>query len=275
MSQGMPQENVELVLSLHAAVNGRDLEAFVAAWHPDGEYRAAIQDAVEGEAGAFRGHAGIREWWRELHDVWDDFNTRVLEIRDLGDAVVVVFVVGGRGSRSGIANAETLAHVVRVRQRKVVELHDYRSREEAFRAAGLSAPPALSLENVECLRQAEDAFNRRDRAAWLALCDPDLENVSPRGWPEAGPSPDREAVWDFFGENMAPWEDSPLSYGELFDAGEDRVVAQIRGEVRGKASGATVPWCFWQVVAFRGGKAWRIEWFTEREDALRAVGLQE
>jgi hypothetical protein len=30
---------------------------------------------------------------------------------------------------------------------------------------------AMSSENVESLRQGLEAFNRRDRAAWLALCD--------------------------------------------------------------------------------------------------------
>jgi hypothetical protein len=29
----------------------------------------------------------------------------------------------------------------------------------------------MSSENVESLRQGLEAFNRRDRAAWLALCD--------------------------------------------------------------------------------------------------------
>jgi ketosteroid isomerase-like protein len=33
----------------------------------------------------------------------------------------------------------------------------------------------MSQENVETLRQGLDAFFRRDRQAWLALCDPDFE----------------------------------------------------------------------------------------------------
>jgi hypothetical protein len=31
----------------------------------------------------------------------------------------------------------------------------------------------MSEENVEKLRQALDACNRRDEAAWLAVCDPE------------------------------------------------------------------------------------------------------
>ena len=42
----------------------------------------------------------------------------------------------------------------------------------------------MSQENLKLFREALDAFNRRDRAAWLALYDPRFENVPPRDWPE-------------------------------------------------------------------------------------------
>jgi ketosteroid isomerase-like protein len=132
----------------------------------------------------------------------------------------------------------------------------------------------MSKENVEGLRQSLDAFNRRDRAAWLVLCDPELENVPPRDWPESDPTRGREAVWDFYVEGNEPWEDSPFEYAELIDAG-NKVVADLRREVRGKASGASVAWSYWQVVTFRNGKLLRIEWFADRAEALEAGGLSE
>jgi hypothetical protein len=42
----------------------------------------------------------------------------------------------------------------------------------------------MSQENVEIGRQLADAVNRRDKAASLALCDPELEWVPPANWPE-------------------------------------------------------------------------------------------
>jgi ketosteroid isomerase-like protein len=133
----------------------------------------------------------------------------------------------------------------------------------------------MSRENVESMRKALDAVNRHDRAAWLALCDPALLNVPPRDWPESDPNRGREAVWDFFVQANEQWEDAAYEFGELIDAGDDKVVAQVRGEMRGKASGAGVPWIFWQVVTFRNGKALRFEWFADRAEALEAAGLQE
>jgi ketosteroid isomerase-like protein len=42
----------------------------------------------------------------------------------------------------------------------------------------------MSQENVDRQRQALAAFNRRDRTAWLELCDPEFETVPSGDWPE-------------------------------------------------------------------------------------------
>jgi ketosteroid isomerase-like protein len=84
-----------------------------------------------------------------------------------------------------------------------------------------------------------------------------------------------QAVWDFYVEGNQPWEDSPFENVEFIDVGNDQVVADMRREVRGKASGAAVPWRYWQVTTIRNGKLLRIEWFADRAEALKAVGLEE
>src|SRR5215216_433130 len=129
----------------------------------------------------------------------------------------------------------------------------------------------MSQENVKSVKALLDAFNRRDRAAWLAHSDPGLENVPPRDWPESDPIRGREAVWDFFVEAQDAWEESSFEYVELIDAGNDKVVADMGREARGRASGASVAWSYWPVVTFRNGKALRIEWFADRVEALEAV----
>src|SRR5213078_1078195 len=107
-----------------------------------------------------------------------------------------------------------------------------------------------------------------DRAAWLALCDPELENIPPQDWPESDPIRGGEPVFDFLAvEAQDAWEEdsSPFEYVELIDAGNDRVVADMRREVRGKASGASVAWRYWQVVTFRNeGAAYRMVRRTSR-----------
>ena len=134
--QATSQDNVELVRDVHLAVLRGDLESIISVSHPDVEYHAATQQALEGESGVFLGHDGVARWLRELHDLYEDLTSEIIELRDLGQQVLVVFVVRARGTGSGITLDQTLAQVVTVRQGQVVEVREYFSREEALEAAG-------------------------------------------------------------------------------------------------------------------------------------------
>lgn len=133
----------------------------------------------------------------------------------------------------------------------------------------------MSQENVETLRQAVDAVNRRDKALWRAACDPEIENIPPRDWPESEPTRGPDAIWDFYVEAMDSWGTGIYEITEITEVSHGDLVAHIRGELQGKVSGAPVIFSFWQVVKMRNGTAVRIEWFTDRGDALKAVGLAE
>jgi len=132
----------------------------------------------------------------------------------------------------------------------------------------------MQQENVEILRHGLDAFNRRDKAAFIALCDSGCENFPPREWPESAPIRGAEAIWDFFVETVESWEDGSFDWGELIDAGNEKVVANQRGELQGKASGAAVTWSYWVVFTFRDGKIVRWEWFADQAEALDAAGRE-
>jgi ketosteroid isomerase-like protein len=108
---------------------------------------------------------------------------------------------------------------------------------------------------------------------WLALLDPACENVPPREWPESAPIRGAEATWDFYVESVESWEEGPFEWAELVDAGNDKVIAHQRREMRGKASGAGVVWSYWVVFTFRNGKVVRSEWFADRAQAIEASGL--
>jgi ketosteroid isomerase-like protein len=131
----------------------------------------------------------------------------------------------------------------------------------------------MSQENVEIVRRQLDAFNRGDRAAWLASLAPDYE-ITPIGdWPDAGAIRGGEAGWHFY-RDVA----QTLSFGrthiEYVDAGGDKVLGHQRHEGRGRASGADVEVDYWIVTTFREGRIFRDEWFTERTEALEAVGMR-
>ncbi len=133
----------------------------------------------------------------------------------------------------------------------------------------------MSRENVDAALKGLDAFNRRDKAAWLAVNDPEVEAVPPRDWPESDPIRGREAVWDFYVENVEAFREGVLENTELIEVGHDKVVGHVQGEMQGKTSGASVAFDLWTVGTYRDGQALRVEWFAEREQALAAVGVRE
>jgi ketosteroid isomerase-like protein len=132
----------------------------------------------------------------------------------------------------------------------------------------------MSQENVETLRQSFEAFDRRDRSAWLASHDQDVEVVTDRYWPEANAVRGRDAAWEFYVKVAEAFERLLARDAELMDGG-DAVVAHQRSDVRGRASGAEVELDYWVVVTFQDGRIVREAWFEDRAEALEAAGLSE
>jgi hypothetical protein len=60
----------------------------------------------------------------------------------------------------------------------------------------------MSQENVELVRQAIDAWDRRDYTAWFALHDPNYDVVSSRFLPETEVVRGREPAWEFYLSNQ-------------------------------------------------------------------------
>jgi|SRR5829696_2134906 len=133
----------------------------------------------------------------------------------------------------------------------------------------------MSQENVEITRQTLDAFNRGDKGAWLAMFDPDAEMVPAPEWPENAPIRGAEAIWDFYVEVTGAWEEGLSEFGEVINAGADKVVANNRRDAHGRTSGAGVEFSYWTVGTYQNGKVVRIEWFADRAKALEAAKLRE
>ena len=127
---------------------------------------------------------------------------------------------------------------------------------------------------MENARRALDAFNRGDKAAWLAEFDPDVVMIPAREWPENAPLRGADAIWDFYMAVTSTWDEDSGQYGEVIDSA-DKVVINNRREARGRASGAGVGFSYWCVATYRNGKPVRLEWFATRAEALEVAGLSE
>jgi len=70
------------------------------------------------------------------------------------------------------------------------------------------------------------------------------------------------------------FSDLDASIEEWIDAGDD-VIALLRVTVRGRKSGVPVEHHEAHVWTVRNGKLWRLRIYETREEALKAVGLEE
>ena len=82
----------EMVRRAAEAVNGRDIDALVAMFAPDG-----VWDASPAGLGLFEGHAAIRGLYHDWYAAYDEYEHVVDEFGDLGNGVsLAVYLERGR-----------------------------------------------------------------------------------------------------------------------------------------------------------------------------------
>jgi ketosteroid isomerase-like protein len=132
----------------------------------------------------------------------------------------------------------------------------------------------MSRENVERVRQAYDAINRRDLEAVLALTDPDVVIVPRILAVEGGALSGHEGVLAWWDGLSSAFPDVTLEVVDLREH-EDVTVANLR--IRGSGEGSGTPFVddVWHVCRFRSGKVVWWQTFGSEAEALEAVGLRE
>ena len=128
----MSEENVEVVRRLNEAFDARDIEAFVAAHHPDAEVVVLRSQLM----GPYRGHEGVRRMASEAFDT-ADLQLRIDEVRDCGDNRVLV-LGHQHGIVRGVPFDRVLAQVFWIEVGKVARSEAFATVEEALEAVGLS-----------------------------------------------------------------------------------------------------------------------------------------
>jgi ketosteroid isomerase-like protein len=133
----------------------------------------------------------------------------------------------------------------------------------------------MSEESVELVYLANDAVNRRDLDALLALADPNVEYSPLIRALEGGRALRGHAGVRSWWKNMlgiAP--DFSTQVEDVRDLG-DLTVARVRLRGHGIASGASIDRQAWQVAEWRQAKCVRWLTFDSEATALEAAGLSE
>ncbi len=136
----MSEENVELVRRLLGMFADRDHEAVFAFYDPEIEWIAGPGHA-DFQQGTYRGHEGVRAYWRGWLQAWKDLDFEVQDIFDAGDDVVALICNQHQsGRRSGIrTEVAPYGLVFTFRDGKVVRWRSFADQQAALDAVDLRA----------------------------------------------------------------------------------------------------------------------------------------
>jgi ketosteroid isomerase-like protein len=133
----------------------------------------------------------------------------------------------------------------------------------------------VSRENVEVAKRVIDAFNRGDMDEVFALLDPNVR------WTTADDEPDpqtyvgHEGVRQLIASLLDIWEQGfTVKAHEFIDLG-DIVVMPFTAPVQARGSGVALNAEETHVFTMHRGKIVRVREYRTRDDALKAVGLEE
>ncbi|HEV3376142.1 MAG TPA: nuclear transport factor 2 family protein [Thermoleophilaceae bacterium] len=120
-----------MVKAVFAAFAERDVERVLELTDPEVEFTTVTSDYA-GRTEPYRGHEGMRQYFRDVALVWEDLRLTPREFREVGDSILVTGRVNAR-SPARIFDGST-GWVWRVRDGRVVYGRVYPSARDAERA---------------------------------------------------------------------------------------------------------------------------------------------
>ena len=132
----MSEENVQIARRAWEAFQRGDMDAFVSFWDPEIVYD--LQHFHNWPESSYHGVDGIRRFLTEWLEMWGEYEVDVEEVLAAPDGrVVSLFTHRAKGGQSGLPIVLPMAHIVTLRNGKVIRFDVYDDRAEALAAAGL------------------------------------------------------------------------------------------------------------------------------------------
>jgi ketosteroid isomerase-like protein len=133
----LSQGNIEIVRDSWKAFADGGLDALAEFWHADINWRA-MEGALD-DVGEIRGKEAARRYVQDWLDTFDNVTVVPDDLLDVGDdRIVATHHMTGRARLSGIETELRYAVVYTLRDGKIVRGREYRERNEALRAVGLT-----------------------------------------------------------------------------------------------------------------------------------------
>ena len=131
----MSQENVELAQRAFDTFNRRDFSAYFQLFHPELTYRNRED---EPDVRLYQGLEDYKGYVASFLEIFDDLRFETHDFIDLGDEVIAVTDLVGRGRSTGAEVRGSYVFLLRLRGGVIVQGREYAGKEEALEAAGLS-----------------------------------------------------------------------------------------------------------------------------------------
>jgi ketosteroid isomerase-like protein len=134
--RSVSREAVEIVQRIYDAVARRDTATVMSLYHQDIEWDDSQLPEAEltDRTGVVRGRDAIRDLFRDWYEAWESFEDHCDEVIDAGEQVISIVTRRGRGRASGALTSSRRAGVWTVRDRQVVSVVWFPTREEALQA---------------------------------------------------------------------------------------------------------------------------------------------
>ena len=127
----MAETDRDVIEAVYLAFAERDVEGVLARLHPDVEFSAVTGDHA-GHAAPYRGHDGMRQYFRDVAEVWDELRIVPGEFRQSGDTILVTGRVSARSPARIVAGST--GWIWRLRDGLVAYARVYPSAAEAMAA---------------------------------------------------------------------------------------------------------------------------------------------
>lgn len=129
----MSQENVETVGRAIAAINARDIDAYLVCCTENVELLTPLAGAE------YLGTDGIKRFFTDIEDIGPDFRIEVQRVQAIGDSKAIAFVrVRSTGRASGIVTGAESANVYDFIDGKISHIRIFLDRDEGLKAVGLA-----------------------------------------------------------------------------------------------------------------------------------------
>jgi ketosteroid isomerase-like protein len=128
----------------------------------------------------------------------------------------------------------------------------------------------MPRDDVETLRAAYEALNRRDIPGTLHVLDDAAEWHEHSELPEADSYRGREVIQAFLESFLESWDEFRQEVEDLI-AEDGKVLILLHMIGRGKGSGIRVEARYAHLWTMRDGRGVRIDTYTDRQEALEAL----